>query len=304
MKKIFITGANGFLGKNIIEYLSKDYEIVAYSRNPINIKNCKWIQGDILDKDRVTEAMTDCKIVIHLAAITAYNDINSDPISTFRNYILGTMNVLEAMRKTNANIFIYPSSGKVYGFSNKLPYVETDKPQPSNLMGKAKLEVENIIKLYSNIMNCDCKFIIFRIFNVYGYGQSEKFLIPKIIKNLNNSELKLGNTDIKRDYIHIDDVSSAISLAITRAPTGCTIYNLGSGSPVSIKEIIKNVSTISGYDINIISDNSQTRNDERDTEFADITKLLSIGWHPKKDLTIGLREILLKNNFDIKLVKK
>lgn len=296
MDKMFITGASGFIGKNVIEYFSKDYEIIAYSRNQVDFINCKWIQGDILDQNKLIESMQGCKIVLHLAAITAYNDINLDPTSTFRNYIIGTINVLEAMKKTNADIFIYPSSGKVYGSSNKLPYSESDPPHPTNTMGKAKLEVENIINLYSNIMNNNCKFIIFRIFNAYGYGQSSKFLIPKIINNLNSSKLKLGNTNIKRDYIYIDDILSAIKLVLLKAPAGCSIYNLGSGTPISIMEIIKTISNISGQYINVVLDASQTRSDESDVEFADITKLSSIGWCPQKNLTSGLSEVLLKNN--------
>ena len=126
MDKIFVTGANGFLGENIINYFSKNYEIVAYSRHPVSLIKCTWVQGDILDKEKLINSMKGCKIVIHLAAITSYNEINESPLVVFDNYINGTINILEAMRSTKANTLIYPSSGKVYGFLNKLPYKETD----------------------------------------------------------------------------------------------------------------------------------------------------------------------------------
>ena len=296
MDKIFVTGANGFLGENIINYFSKNYEIVAYSRHPVSLIKCTWVQGDILDKEKLINSMKGCKIVIHLAAITSYNEINESPLVVFDNYINGTINILEAMRSTKANTLIYPSSGKVYGFLNKLPYKETDYAHPSNLMGKMKLEVENIISLYSKIIDDNIKFVVFRIFNAYGKGQSEKFLIPKIINHINKSEIELGRIDIKRDYIHIEDILSAIKIVIDKAPGGYNVYNLGYGVPVSVEEIIEKICNIRCCNINVIRDISQIRNDERDIEYSDISKLSSLGWRPKIGLDSGLRKLLLETN--------
>ena len=292
MDRVFVTGASGFLGKNIIHYLQSDYEIVAYSRNPNNANGCTWIQGDILDKEKLINSMIGSSIVIHLAAITPYNEINANPFATFQNYIYGTLNVLEAIWKTKVNTLIYPSSGKVYGIPNKLPYEEAEYPCPSNLMGKIKLEVENLIKLYSEMMNNDHRAIVFRIFNAYGREQSEKFLIPKIINHLKKTEINLGRTDVKRDYIHIEDIVSAIKVAIEKSPTGYSVYNLGSGVPVSVKEIIDRICTISHRRLDVIQDISQIRNDERDIEYPDISKMLSLGWHPQISLNVGLENLL------------
>lgn len=292
MAKVFITGANGFLGSHLAYSLSKNHDVVAYSRIPLISSEFQSIQGDILDKSKLIESMAGCSTVIHFAAITPHSEINTHKYFAFRNYMEGTLNVLEAMQKHEVNTLIYASSGKVYGYSNRLPYMETEYPHPSNVMGKLKFEVENILKTYCEVVEGCGRCIVLRLFNAYGNGQKQQFLIPKIIESLKYGEIKLGRTDIQRDYIHVSDIISAINTLIDTLPNGYYVYNIGTGTPISTAEIIRQVCEISNCKLNVVFDISQNRTDERVIEYPNISKLLSLGWTPKMGLAEGLEMML------------
>lgn len=299
--KVLITGASGFLGKYIAGYLAdRQYQVLAYSRTEVDIKGVKWLKGDILDFNRLYAAMSDCSIVIHLAAVTPYEKINQLPLQAWKVYVKGTMNVLEAFACSGGGTFIFPSSGKVYGEKNSLPFSEDQSLYPDLLMGKLKAAVESEIHMLSEMMGGKHRFIIARIFNVYGYGQKPDFLIPRILNHLVNGTITLGPADIERDYIYINDILTALQILIERAPNGCSIFNIGSGYPVSIREIVEKISIVTQKKLTVLYDQKQKRSKELKREYADINKMSLLGWSPQINLEVGLIDMMNQYKVEIK----
>lgn len=293
MEKVLITGASGFIGKNLVRFLlANNYNVIAYSRSQVALEGVQWIKGDILDSKKLTQSLNGCSTVIHLAAITPYKQINSYPIDTFNCYIQGTINVLKAMYEAEVKTLFFPSSGKVYGSNNALPFTEVEKPLPDILMGKLKAKSEELIQIYANLLDSNYRFIILRMFNVYGVDQSSQFLIPKLINHIDIGQIKLGPINFKRDYIHIQDILSAINILMEKAPSGFSVYNIGSGQSISIREIVDILCNLSGKTLKVINDDSQIRRDEREIEQADVNKLCNLGWQPRISLDKGLSELL------------
>lgn len=292
MKNVFITGASGFLGRNLaLKLLNKGYNITALSRKNVNIGGINFIKGDINNYDDVLKAMKNCSIVFHLAALTPYDLINGNRELAFNTYLQGSLNVLNAFRNSNANTFIYSSSGKVYGNKNKVPFKESMITIPTVYMGQLKKQVENLIKLFSNNVVPDKRMVVLRIFNAYGPYQSNYFLIPKLINSTNNGNIIIGNDSIQRDYIYVSDIIDAFLIVMNIDSNGFFCYNVGSGVSVSIKEISDIIEKITSKKPKIILDEKKIRSDERLIEFASIEKISKIGWHPKISLENGIKAI-------------
>lgn len=293
--KILITGVNGFIGQHLAKRLIKDnHRVVGIGRSrKSKIKNLTYLQGSVLDKNLIKKAIKDTDVVVHLAALTSHKDIVDKELETQKTNLLGTRNVLEVFLKSKAKKFLYASTGKVYGRIYSLPITERHPTNPLNILGKSKLEAENLIKLYTNNKK---EFIIFRIFNIYGREQNENFLVPTIMKQLKNDvkEIILGDIEAKRDYIYIDDVIDAFILAIEKKNLfGFSIFNICTGIGTSAFQIVDLVNRIKNTKIKIKINQDLIRTDEMKEEYGsfEVAKK-ELGWSPKINLKEGLKRIL------------
>lgn len=282
--RILITGINGFIGRHLAKRL------IERGHKVWGVKNEK---GGVINKKVVERAVGGADIVIHLAALTSHKDIVENKLETLETNLAGTKNVLEAFIKSKTTKkFLYASTGKVYGKIVHLPITETHPTNPLNILGKSKLITENLIDFYSNQ---DKEFVIFRIFNIYGPGQSEDFLIPTILKQLEKgNKLVLGDIKAKRDCIYIDDVVDAFVKVIEqKGLKGLSIFNLASGKSFSAAEIVKMIGKIKGANIKVKSDLKKVRHDEMKDEYGSFTKAKkTFGWEPKISLQKGLEKII------------
>lgn len=293
--KYFVTGANGFIGKNLVRnLLDTENEVVTLSREGDGIKGAVNMQGDILNLNDVRRAMDDCQIVIHLAAVTPYSLILANPLEAYEIYIRGTINVLNACYKNSCHTFLFASSGKVYGNYENISVSEDSPVKPQTFMGKLKAEVESLLKLYSSEIDGKCRIAALRMFNIYGPGQSSHFLIPKLIHSLGKGGtiIQIGDMQVKRDYIYISDVISAINIINKNVPVGFSAYNIGSGKSRSIQDIISLIEKISNSTVKLSIDPKKMRSKEGKMEQADIKKMLALGWNPRISLEEGLNETL------------
>ncbi len=301
---ILITGINGFIGRNIAKNLTKaGHRIIGIgtSKHSELGKICEYHAVSVLDQFVLNQLINEADLVIHLAAITAHKEIIDNKFQTLDINLNGTKNILNAFNASKkAKKFIYASTGKVYGKINSLPLTEESQTFPLNILGKSKLIAEKLIDFYSNN---EKTYVVFRIFQAYGPGQLKSFLIPTIISQLNfktsNTQyLTLGDIKAKRDYVFIDDISSAFKCVINSdLPKGINFFNLSSSIPRSANDIIFLIEKLFGLKIKVNVDQNLLRTDEESIEFGSFQKAKKeLSWTP----SISMEEGLLKTiNIDI-----
>jgi len=294
--RILITGINGFIGQHLARALiSKGHFIIGLDRQKksLNEKINKYFSRDVLDKKIVEKATGEADIVVHLATLTSHKEIVDNKFETLEVNFLGTKNVLDAFSKSKfAKKFIYSSTGKVYGNIKFLPITEEHPMLPINVLGKSKLIAERLIDFYAND---EKSLIIFRIFNVFGPGQKDNFLVPTILKQIKEStEITLGDIKAKRDYIYIKDLINAFVLAIEKdIGSGLSIFNICSGKAISAEEIVSEISKINNAPIEVGINQALFRKDEEDVEYGSYEKAeRAFGWHPKHSFKKGLEETI------------
>lgn len=293
---ILVTGANGFLGREIIKELQKDKDnsITGIGRKNIEC-NYNYYTADVLDSKSVEKIFSTnaFDVVIHLAALTEHCQIVDNKYETLNINLTGTENLLKAFNKYCRNsLFVYASTGKVYGKTNEMPISENAFTRPTNVLGKSKLITEKIIDFYAQPENT---YLITRIFNIYGGNQKENFIVPTIIKQLQQGNiLKLGNVEDKRDYLYIKDFVQAFVKCIYNKDNfnSFDIVNIGSGIPVSVSDIVDAFKYCLNRDIKIVLDKSKLRFDETPVEYADNKKLCQLtDWEQEYDLNKAINEI-------------
>ncbi len=266
--KVLITGSEGFIAQNLIRILIKN-KIQVFGINKSKKKskiNYFCIHHNLLKSiDFKKINLADIDFIIHLAGVTEHNKIvKSEEFINDTKKIL--KNTLTIANKLNCKYFIYASSGKVYKRTNKIITTRT-KIRPDSILGKAKVIAENII-VNSNIFKKN-KIKILRIFNVYGKNQSQQFLVPNILKQIKDikkkkqGRIELGNLDVKRDFIYIDDLSKIILKIIKSPGEFKMITNISSGYSINPKYIAKKLLKANKIECDIISKRSKIREETK-----------------------------------------
>ncbi len=278
MMKIIVTGSSGFIGKNLIkEFKNESYQIYGFSTK----------DGDICDQ-QIWENMPKVDVIIHLAAKTFVPDSWEDE----KNFIdINSLALLNAIKycKKNKTRLIFLSS---FIYENSLiPVNEDSERNPRNPYALSKLLAEEICKFYKKTSKLDV--IILRPFNVYGPGQNELFLIPKLIKQiLDNKKIVVFDTLPKRDYIYVLDLIKAIKKSILYKGK-YYIFNIGTGKSHSVLEVINTLQKICKTNLPIETINKE-RKMEIENSIANIELAKKeLGWTPEYSLEKALREFIL-----------
>ena len=278
MNKILITGATGFIGKELISKLRfSKYDIIKVNSSNGNISDkATWLQFEPAD------------VLIHLASHTYVPDSWKEPYKYIKTNFYGTICALEYCRQHNVRM-IYLSS-YLYGNSKLLPTPESAELISNNPYGLSKKFSEEACKFYADFYGI--KTTILRPFNVYGPEQPEKFLIPTIISQARNGKvIVVKDLKPKRDYVYLEDLVDAI-IKVIDTPLDFDIFNIGSGVSYSVEELINIIQNIIGTDLKV-EITSETRNSEIMDTQADIIKAWNIlGWKPKYSLEVGLNKII------------
>ncbi len=258
--KVLITGIDGFTGIHLSRYLANaGYEIYGTSlkKEEKNIFKC-----DITNKEEIKAVIEKINpdYIIHLAAISFVAHANNEEF--YKVNTLGTQNLLESL--INPKKVIIASSAVIYGPQNSEVLTESMCPNPNNHYGISKFGAEQIGKNYFEKFNM----VITRPFNYTGPFQSEKFLIPKIVKHYkeHKKEIRLGNLDVFREINSIDFVCEVYKRLLEKDVKN-TIVNIASKRAIHLKKIIEIMNDIAGYKIKIIKD-------ERFIRKNDIKKLI------------------------------
>jgi len=302
-RKILITGGCGFIGsalvKKLIDYgatvLVIDNLKTGNDKFLPNSRKVKFVRADISVQGKWLHTIHQFspELIYHLAAIhfIPYCELHWD--ETILTNLLGTYNILKAANNLTVKGIIFASSAAVYPVS-EFPHRESDALGPIDIYGLTKKWAEELLYLWSTKNKIPVR--VARLFNVYGYNETNPHLIPEIIyqKKNGNSILKVGNLHPRRDYIFIEDVIEAFIIItktlISKKDEVFDIYNVGTGSSSSVKDVIKTLSEIIGREIKFTSISSKKRKVDRDNLQANIDKLKQLGWKPKYSLYKGLKK--------------
>ncbi|MFV2045378.1 MAG: NAD-dependent epimerase/dehydratase family protein, partial [Anaerolineales bacterium] len=221
-----VTGGAGFIGSHLVrELLQSGQHVVVFdnlstgtlAHLQLDHPNLVFIQGDIVDTQSLRKAFVDCQpqTVWHLAALHFIPYCNSHPTETIRVNVMGTQHVTNCCLEFGVRELIYTSSAAVYPVADRA-FSEEDPPSPSDVYGITKLAGEMLLAAFHEGSGIRC--IIARLFNIYGSGETNWHVIPEIVDQaLKGNTVHLGNTNPKRDFIHVHDVVSALrSLAEAR----------------------------------------------------------------------------------------
>jgi len=304
-KKILVTGGAGFIASALIpelqKYGHKIYVIDNLSfgdRKLLDIFNVDFYELDILNQVALNHAVMaiDPNWIIHLAAIHFIPYCNQHPVEASRTNIQGTLNVLESAKSlTKLEKVFFASTAAVYPICNDA-ISETGMLDPIDIYGISKLAGEHLMNEFH--LQTSVPTIIGRFFNAFGPNETNAHVIPEIQKQVNSGvrRIKLGNIEPKRDFIHTHDMAIAIALLLDKFSSGSDIFNIGSGTEYSVKDIVKTFSQQLKEDLLIEVDPERVRKVERMHLLADIGKLKSfIDWEPRINLSEGISTLLDKS---------
>jgi len=301
-KKILVTGGAGFIGSALIPELQKhDHEIHVIDnlsfgdRKLVDIFDVDFYELDILNQVALNHTIRaiNPNWIIHLAAIHFIPYCNQYPVEASRTNIQGTINVLESAKSlTNLERIFFASTAAVYPICNDA-VSEAGVLDPIDIYGISKLAGEHLMNEFH--LQTSVPTVIGRFFNAFGPNETNAHVIPEIQKQVNSGVrcIKLGNIEPKRDFIHTHDMAIAITLLLDKFSSGSDVFNIGSGTEYSVKDIVTTFSQQLGEELLIEVDPERIRKVERMHLLADIGKLKSfINWEPRINLSEGISTLL------------
>ena len=284
-----VTGAAGFIGSNLVDYLLKQgHSVVCVDNESANNEKFHWsdktinVSGDITDYKFMKNVFTHVEYVFHLAAESRLQSAIQNPIQAVQKNCVGTTVMLQCAREAGVKRFVYSSTSSGYG-NNPYPNVETQPDDCLNPYSASKIAGEKFCKMYTELYGLET--VILRYFNVFGRRSPARGQYAPVIgifqrqRDAGEPLTIVGDGAQRRDFVHVEDVARANYLAATMPLKGHAgeVFNVGTGSAYSIKEIADAISDDQVY--------ISKRDGEMETTLADISKIGSvIGWQPEIDV--------------------
>ena len=307
MKKILITGADGFIGSHLTEALVRaGYDVRAFVLyNSFNswgwLDRCasdvkgkfEVFAGDVRDSNGVRTAMKDCDAVLHLAALIAIPYSYHSPDTYVDTNIKGTLNIVQAARDLGVSKVVQTSTSEVYGTARFVPITEDHPLQGQSPYSASKIGADQIaMSFYSSF---GTPVTLLRPFNTYGPRQSARAVIPTIITQIANGQrqIKLGAVSPTRDFNYVADTVAGFIAALESDRGTGEVINIGSNFEISIGDTASAIAEAMGTFIEIITDEQRLRPEKSEVErlWASNAKARDLlGWQPK----YGSREGLLR----------
>jgi|SRR5579863_9178133 len=293
MKNILVTGGAGFIGSHLCEgLLAHGYSVrvldsLIYGRREWVPEACEFIQDDIRDIAACHRAMKDMDAVLHCAAMSRSGPSQQAIETCTGSNITGTQNMLLAARDAGAKRFIYSGSSTYYG-SRTPPHRESDPPDLLNIYGLTKRVGEQYTLMFDK--DFDLPSLALRYFNVYGPRQPETGPYALVLglflkRKAEGKPLEIhGDGNQRRDFVHVRDVVAANIAALESSVRG-EVFNVGSGTSISVKELADMIS------LNQV--HAGARKNDSAATLADISKIqAALSWSPKISFAEGLKELV------------
>jgi GDP-4-dehydro-6-deoxy-D-mannose reductase len=293
MLRLLITGGSGFVGMRLQKRAATLAGVVLVLPPP----------ADLRDADATAHSLDGLEFdaVMHLAAASSVAAAEAAEAAATAVNVAGTRNLLAALEARRfAGRLLYASSGEVYGVvaPEQLPIEERMEPQPRSVYARSKLAAEALCLAHHERTGQDI--VIARAFNHTGAGQSERFVIPalarqvvRIARSLDPPVLTTGDLDVTRDFSHVDDVIDAY-FALLRTGKPATPYNVASGRETVLREVLTELAALAGIEVpEVRVDPTRVRPGEQRRVRASHAKLTAdTGWSPRRELRTALVELL------------
>ena len=308
MKKILITGSEGFIGSHLVEHLvKKNYKVKAFvlynsfNKNGwLDTLDKKLLQkieihyGDIRDYKNLSFAFKNVDQVIHLAALIGIPYSYTSAKSYIDTNIIGTYNILEHCLKSKIKKLIVTSTSEVYGSALKLPIDENHKLQAQSPYAATKIASDKLTESYIKSFNLNA--VILRPFNTYGPRQSTRAVIPTIITQmLKNKKIELGSLNPKRDFNYVDDVCDGFEKILKNNTLNGKEVNICSGQSISISDLTQLIGKIMKKKIVIKKSKKRSRPKNSEVDHLEGSQKLflkHIKNHKKTTLSDGLKKTI------------
>jgi len=302
VKRILITGVNGFVGPHLVSELKKnDYYIIGVggklgSEFPVEEID-EYFVLDLMKKNILKNIdLSKLDGIIHLAGLAAVGPSFVDPMKYINTNIGLEVNIFEACikQKVRPKIVIV-SSGSIYSSKNKMPINENSHISPTSPYAVSKTAQEIMASYYENL---GFDVVIARPFNHIGPGQGLGFMVPDLAKQIidfsngNVDKVIVGNLDSQRDYTDVRDISKAYRLLYEKGKSG-EVYNICSGSAISGNKILNDLMKIKGIRAEVKLDESKLRPSDNPIIVGDYSKIMKdTGWQPEILIEQTLKDIL------------
>lgn len=295
--KILITGADGFIGSHLTEYLVENGHDVRALVLYNSFNSWGWLDhtsksvrdnldvfaGDIRDPNGVRTAMKGCDAVLHLAALIAIPYSYHSPDTYIDTNVKGTLNVLQAARDLGVQRVIHTSTSEVYGTARFVPITEEHPLQGQSPYSASKIGADQLA--YSFYASFNLPVVIVRPFNTYGPRQSARAVIPTIITQVANGQrqIKLGAVSPTRDFNFVKDTVAGFIAALEGTGGLGEVINFGSNFEISVGDTVQLIAEVMNKEIEIITDETRLRpqNSEVERLWADNSKAKQLlNWQP------------------------
>jgi nucleoside-diphosphate-sugar epimerase len=275
--RILVTGAEGFAGLYVARALSAHgHTAIGLTRRERKSTTVTtWHEADLADFDRVNAVIADVRpdAVVHLAAVSFVGHRNAGEI--YASNIIGTRNLLEALCSHGfAGKAIIVSSANIYGNRMSGPLHEALQPDPRSDYALSKLACEQLASMYADRVSS----LVVRPFNYTGVGQSDQFIVPKIIAHTlaRSPKIELGNIHVARDFSDVRFFAEAIARLVAIECLPHTIVNICSGRAVTILELLDLVRHLSGHALEVRTNSDLVRSQEVERLWGDDSLLQSL----------------------------
>ncbi len=309
-KKIFVTGADGFIGSHLVEKLiEENHNVTALCYyNSFNnygwldtidkkkIKNAKIVLGDVRDENLIDKISKDSEIVYHLAALIGIPYSYTAVDSYIDTNIKGTKNILNScLKNKKIEKIIITSTSEVYGSAISVPIKENHPLQAQSPYSASKIAADSLATSFQ--LSFGLPITIARPFNNYGPRQSARAVIPTIISQILNGrkKIELGNVSTKRDFVYVKDTVDALSLLKKKNKMIGEVVNICSGKEISIENLFKKIKKLLKSDARLVTKKNRIR-----PENSEVLRLLgnnkkmikSFKWKAKYNLEDGLKKTI------------
>lgn len=313
MSKVLVTGAAGFIGSHLTEFLVKQgFDVKAFVHyNSQN--NWGWLEssevkdevevilGDVRDYDSVYNVVKGSDVVFHLAALIGIPYSYISPKAYIETNITGTYNVLQAAKEFGLEQVLVTSTSETYGTAQYVPIDENHPMVGQSPYSASKIAADQIAISYYRSFKLPVKIV--RPFNTYGPRQSARAIIPTIITQFlnNNNKIKLGNLAPTRDLTFVKDTCKGFLEIFKSDKLFGDITNIGMNNEIPIGDLVNKIATLVGKQVEIITEDERVRPCKSEVErlYCCNKKLIeNTNWNPDYNLDKGLSETIkwLKNN--------
>jgi nucleoside-diphosphate-sugar epimerase len=260
--RVLITGGGGFIGSHLVDhFLATGHEVrvldnfaTGRRENLLHVMgDVELVEGDMQSYERVHNAVRDCEVVLHQAALPSVPRSVADPLTSNASNVIGTLNVLLAARDSGARRVVFASSSSVYGANDTLPKTEDLAPTPISPYAVTKLTGEGYCRSFHHVYGLET--VALRYFNIFGPRQDPLSQYAGAIPNFITASLTgttaevFGDGEQSRDFTFVENVVEANRLALEAPGAAGEIFNVACGERITLNQVLADIAAITGTEV-------------------------------------------------------